>query len=222
MIAQAVESTSIEDAYSWDGVHVRANMIVTLDGAVTGRDGTSGSLGTPTDRTVFSQLRRTSDAVLVGAGTFTTEQYRPITSGPALCVVSRSLGLDPRNPAFHEGTHRAYVLTCESAPSDRRDAFANIATVIIAGSDRVDLRSGVSQLRHLAGPRVLCEGGPQLLAAMFDQGVVDELCLSISAKTSGNADALRLLGGHSVRTIWRFTQVLWDADGVYARLTAQR
>ena len=222
MIAQAIESTSIEDAYSWDGVHVRANMIVTLDGAVTGRDGTSGSIGTPTDRVVFSHLRRTSDVVLVGAGTFTTEQYRPITSGPALCVVSRSLELDPRNPAFNEGSHRAYVLTCASAPSGRRDAFTDVATVIIAGSDRVDLRSGVSQLRHLAGPRVLCEGGPQLLAAMLAQGVINELCLSIAARTSGLPDALRLLSDHSEPTSWRFRQVLWDEDGVYARLTAQR
>lgn len=222
MIAQAIEETSLEAAYTWEGIGVRANMIVTLDGAVSGRDGTSGSIGTPTDRAVFSQLRRTADVVLVGAGTFRAEQYRPITSGPALCVVSRKLDLDPENRAFQDGTREAFVLTCDDSPTDRRSALSRVATVIVAGDREVDLASGIAQLRSAEGVKLLCEGGPQLLKQMLTRELIDELCLTISAQTSGMPDAKRLLGEAPIPLQWTFTHVLWDGDGVYARLTPSR
>ena len=88
---------------------VRANMVASIDGAVT-YDGKSGGLGGPGDRAVFRVLRGLADVILVGAGTATTEGYgRPQADealaahreslgqapAPALALVSRSLSIPP-------------------------------------------------------------------------------------------------------------------------------
>ncbi len=53
------------DGRSW----LRCTMLVTLDGAFRGADGTSRSLSCPADQHVFRQARRFAHAVLVGAET---------------------------------------------------------------------------------------------------------------------------------------------------------
>lgn len=218
MIAQSVSQTDLDAAYPWDGLQLRANMIVTLDGAVTGDDGVSGSIGTATDRAIFSLLRRTSDLVLVGAGTYRAEQYKPITSGPTLCLVSRRLDLDPTSDVFTRSPHRPIVITCASADQERRSRLSDVATLIFAGDDHVDLTLGVSELSRMGFARILCEGGPHLLTELLAAGLVDELCLSISAIVSGSPQARSLVGDLPAALKWRVVQALFDQDGVYSRL----
>ena len=57
------------------GVHVRANMVATLDGAATGANHVSGSINGPADFRVFRVLRALADVVLIGAGTARGERY---------------------------------------------------------------------------------------------------------------------------------------------------
>ena len=73
---------------------LRANMLSSVDGSVTGPDGRSGSLATSSDRVVFRHLRSLADAIIVGAGTVRAEDYRQ-PDGARLVVVSRSLSIDP-------------------------------------------------------------------------------------------------------------------------------
>ena len=60
------------------GAHVRGIMIASLDGAATGPDGRSGSLGDAADHRVFGALRALADVVLVGAGTVRAEGYADV------------------------------------------------------------------------------------------------------------------------------------------------
>src|SRR5712692_8334157 len=90
-----------------DRLWVRANMIASVDGAVS-LDGRSGGLSGPADRLLFTVLRSLADVILVGAGTARAERYgkaRPARLWPQLrrgrppappvAVVTRSLDLDP-------------------------------------------------------------------------------------------------------------------------------
>ena len=52
---------------------LRVNMVSSVDGAVTGVDGKSGSINNEIDRQVFAALRGLADAVVVGAGTARVE-----------------------------------------------------------------------------------------------------------------------------------------------------
>lgn len=57
---------------------LRVNFVASADGAVA-VDGLSAGLSSPTDKAVFRVLRMVCDALLVGAGTFRDENYRPLT-----------------------------------------------------------------------------------------------------------------------------------------------
>ncbi|MCW2681176.1 MAG: hypothetical protein JWM62_2577 [Frankiales bacterium] len=175
---------------------VRAGFVLSTDGAIA-QDGSSRPLQSAADEAVFHALRAVSDAVLVGAGTARTEDYGPVRprpdgqawraqralpEQPPLVLVSRSLDLDPAARCF---TGPSVVVTCAAARGG--DRFPD---VLVAGEDEVDLPEAVRQLRERGLTRLLCEGGPQLLTAMLQAGLVDELCLTHTPRLLGPAPGL--------------------------------
>jgi riboflavin-specific deaminase-like protein len=174
---------------------LRVNMVASVDGRVTDAHGRSGGLGSDADLAAFRAMRAMADAILVGAGTARTEGYGPhlihaSVAGPrladgrdqpaAIVVVSASLDLDPASRLFREAATRTVVLTCAAAPPGRRAALAEVADVVTAGTDRVDLTDGLARLHQRGLAHVLCEGGPRLNAGLLAADLVDELCLTIA------------------------------------------
>lgn len=199
----------LDQEYAWPRDRwVRANMVASADGAAVLVD-VSGTLSGPADRRVFAVLRGLAELILVGAGTVRRENYggaRPhptrrqrrsaagLSVAPPIAVVSRRLDLDPAGRFFTDTLVRPLVVTCSSAPADRRRALAAVADVLIAGEDRVDPGAALDQLADRGHRRVLCEGGPRLLADVIAGGHLDELCLTVSPLlTAGPAG--RLLAG---------------------------
>jgi riboflavin biosynthesis pyrimidine reductase len=191
---------------------IRANMAASADGAATVAGRSSGLSG-PADRAVFGLLRALADVVLVGAGTVRAEGYRLAQvaerwawlregrpPAPPIAVLSRSLDLG-QDCALLTGTTglpgttglsgtmgqaRTIVITVQAAPADRKAAVAKDAELIIAGEDRVDLRSAISALAALGHRRILTEGGPHLLEQIIEASLLDELCLTISPLLAGS------------------------------------
>ena len=85
-------------AYPWPaaGSWLRVMMVMTLDGAVAGADGRSGSISSTTDREVLAEVRRLSDAILVGAATVRVEPYGPLRPAPRPPQNGRPSGWRPR------------------------------------------------------------------------------------------------------------------------------
>jgi len=173
---------------------LRANMVSSADGAAW-LNGRSGGLSGPADRMVFTVLRSLSDLILVGAGTATTERYRPAQADelwaqlrppgapvPAIAVVTATLSLDPDCQLLTGAAPGAQtiVITAASAPADRKAAVARHARIIEAGQQRVDLVAAVGELHRLGYAGILTEGGPTLLGHLADAGLLDELCLTTS------------------------------------------
>lgn len=163
--------------------HVRVNMVSSLDGAAT-RDGASAGLGGDGDKRIFGVLRDLADVVLVGSGTVTGEGYGPIDADPSdptlptLAIVSGSLSLDPDSEAVR--APQTTVLTCSSAPEDRRRRLVDAgATLVDCGGDNVELPRALAHLASRGRWRVLSEGGPGLLGRLAAADLVDELCLTI-------------------------------------------
>lgn len=159
-------------ARSW----VRANMISTLDGAATGDDGRSGSINNAVDKRVFDVLRDLADAVVVGAGTAEAERYGP--ADRPIVVVSRT-GRVPERLLDAPPGH-CLLATCQSATGvDEVRERLGADQVLVLGGHRVDL----AQLRHRLEERghhqLLAEGGPHLLRDLCDQGVLDELDMTL-------------------------------------------
>lgn len=178
---------------------LRANMVASADGAAF-LDGRSGGLSSAADRRLFGLLRGLADVVLVGAGTARTEKYSPArhreelaalragrSATPPIALVSRGLDLDLTAPLFTQAPPdaRTIVITCGASPARAREATATVADVIVAGDLVVDLAEAVASLRARGLGRVLCEGGPTLLSHLTSDGLLDELCLTISPLLAG-------------------------------------
>lgn len=194
------DPTELQKAYAYppEGVWLRANMIASLDGAAW-VDGRSGGLGSPGDRRLFAALRAMADVVIVGAGTVRAEGYGPVRPGPQgqappLAIVSRRLDLDLDSPVFTEPKARTVLLTVQAAPPERLRAAERVAEVIMAGEDGIDFSRAVRELAARGHRRLLCEGGPALLARAAADGVLDELCLTLSPMLVAG-DPSRILAG---------------------------
>jgi riboflavin biosynthesis pyrimidine reductase len=86
------------------------------------------------------------------------------------------------------------VVTCAAAPEEGRRRAAEVADVIVAGDDAVDLRGALERLGRDGVASVLCEGGPSLNRALAADGLLDELCLTVSPLLVGG-DGPRMLSG---------------------------
>lgn len=180
------EPERLREAYAYpDGrVWVRANMVASVDGAAT-RDERSGGLGNASDRRLFATLRGLADVVIVGAGTARAEGYGPAQPGPGgraprLAIVSRRLDLDFEAPLFTDARERTILLAPENAPANRLWRARENADVILAGEERLDFAVAIRELASHGFSRILCEGGPRILAQLVTAGVLDELCLTVS------------------------------------------
>lgn len=186
---------------------LRINMVASVDGLATDAEGLSGGLGGPADLRAYRAQRALADCILVGAGTLRAEGMGPHVvhasvaerrredgrdSPAVMAVVSRSLDLDPQARVFSEARVPTVVVTCPAAPADRRERLAQVAHVVVAGDETVDLVAAVAQLRALGLPHVLSEGGPRLNADLLRAGVVDELCLTVAPRLLA-ADGRRIV-----------------------------
>ena len=174
---------------------VRANFIASVDGAISA-GGVSRGLQTKGDNRVFAALRDLADVILVGSGTAHAEGYAPVELSDVrvqrraahgfagtlpTAVISGSLHLDAGAPLYQDPT--TLVLTTTRADPTVRAALK--AQVIDCGDGDVDLHEAVHALRERGLTRVLCEGGPTLLASMAAAGALDELCLTVSPLLAG-------------------------------------
>lgn len=222
------EDVDLRAAYRYPAgrLWVRANMVASLDGSAA-IDGRSEGLGGPADREVFGLLRGLADVVLVGAGTARAEGYRALRAkgayaearaalgqqpAPVLALVSGRLDLDPESDLFHGGAARTVVVTHGSADPTARERLAEVADVVVAGPDRVDLGGALDALAGRGLTRVLCEGGPSLLGQLAAQGRLDELCLSLAPRLVGG-DGPRVVGGPEVDVRLSLAGLL-EADGL--------
>lgn len=214
LLPAPAETVDLVEAYAYppDGAWVRANMVASVDGSAVA-DGRSEALSGPSDKKVFGVLRGLCDVVLVGAGTARAEGYRALKArssyaelrsglgqrpAPVLALVSGRLDLDPTSDLF-TGEERTVVVTTASADESARARLAEVAEVIVAGVERADIGAAIDALVASGLPRVLCEGGPHLLAAVTQADRLDELCLTTSPRLVGGegpriVDGLRLDG----------------------------
>lgn len=176
---------------------------------VAGIDGTAaihgrvGALSTEPDQALFRRMRQIADVVMVGAETVRREGYAPIllpksvqeerrrlgqSAMPPVAVVSRSLDLDWSGQVFAAAPEhaRTIVITCAKADPDRLAAAEQVATVLLAGEDRVEPAAALQALAGLGFGVVLCEGGPRWLGELVAADRLDELCLSISPLMGGD------------------------------------
>lgn len=218
--ARALAELSAPD----EGVTVRAMMNATVDGAIAGADGTSGSLHNPDDSFVFGVLRALTDVVLVGAQTVRVEDYRrPLgrkdlrdpsrrPSGaphPTLAVMTSTGelpdGIDPAWPT---------LLLC---PPDRVSAVTARSgwppDQVIAADSPAEMVDALAARGHRA---IQLEGGPSAVGRFAATGIIDEICCSTSHRTVGGPSP-RMADGPLHDQAWALASLLVGVDAHCAR-----
>lgn len=188
-----------------DGVRVQSNMVISVDGAVAGADGLSRSVSTPADMRVFSVVRSLADAVIVGAQTVRTERLTRMSAKPAhldqrhargqahvpVMVIVTSSGNLPWDRINERGTSPVVVATNTSDPRVLKDLDRHADDVFTCDLSPQAVKNALVA-RGLR--RLVCEGGPSVLAQWMDAGLIDEMCLTVSPKLLSSPGAPRLFG----------------------------
>lgn len=180
-----------------DRPYLVINMVMTADGAATVA-GRTRALGDDVDREVFHGLRTQVDCVMVGAGTARIERYGRMVRDPArrerrraeglepdplACVISGSMNLPYDLPLLADADSRVLVAT--TAEDEIPGVAATVEYAREAGppGEHARLAPLLGSLRADRGIRsVLCEGGPTLNHGLLEEGLVDELFLTVASK----------------------------------------
>lgn len=210
--------------YPWpaDRTWVRVMNATTLDGSVGGADGRSKSISSPADRAAMAEVRRLSDAVLIGGATLRAERYRPLraadpegrraaglSSDPVLVIMTGSCDLPWEEPVFTESAVPPVIITSTSVAADLRMRAEELCDVIALEGTSLRMREVVEALNDRGLARIACEAGPRLVAQMIDEDVVDELDITFSPMLAGSVSP-----AHSITSPRRWTLVEhWVVEG---------
>lgn len=206
--AQLVE---LYDSYfpSDSRVRVQSNMVMSVDGVIAGADGLSRSVSTPADMRVFSVVRSLADAVIVGAQTVRAERLtrmspkprhldqrraRNQAEVPLMAIVTASGDL-PWDRLNERGSSPIVVFTNSTDPHTLRTLRHHADDVVVC-----DLHPDtiVNNLSGRGCRRLVCEGGPSVLAQWMDAGRIDEMCLTVTPTLLSTSGAHRLFGPDGV------------------------
>lgn len=224
---------------------LRANFVSTLDGAVTGPDHRSGSINNSADLRVFRVLRSLADVIVVGASTAAKEEYRDVVIRPQLLAARLARGQrpTPRLAILTGSGHLPASLvpssgSFETVPDDERPlvimpksapGFEKVLR-LVGAANVVELDSGagapsltdVPRLLAARGlPRILCEGGPRVLADLLEAGAVDELCLTWATSLIAG-DAGRIAHGSWVDSQCELKHLLHCEEALIGRWAVAR
>lgn len=197
---------------------VRINMAMTADGKIAPASRQYAPFSSEADQRLLLELRAQADAVMNGARTINAF---PLTLGPGptkyrrqrlrrglaeynlRVIVSGSGTVDPTAVVFRHRFSPILLLTTERASAARlRRLQPLVAAVKVCGEKWVDFALALRWLRRDWGVKhLLCEGGGELNAALFEAGLVNELCLTICPLLLGGRHAPTIADGAGFPTL---------------------
>ena len=201
--------------------YVLAKFAVSLDGKIATSTGDSRWITSPRSRQYVHQMRKASDAIIVGVNTVIKDDPKltvrdsrdnPLIHQP-LRVIMDSKGRTPADSQlFKELGHTVVAVTSAGAP--------NLAALTATGAEILELPmtkdGGVDPcaLLQALGVRgivsMMIEGGGQVLGSFFDLDQVDKVVAFISPMVIGGSSAPSPVGGigfSSLAQVARLEQV---------------
>lgn len=167
--------------------YVTLKLGITLDGRIADGSGKSQWITGPQARKKVQEMRRTADAVMVGAGTVRADNPsllpRPAKGrAPWRVLVGSNL---PKNSKVltDEADERTLIFSTSNTP-----AFQHSSGEFISVAAKTPEGVVKTVLRDLAGRdlmHVLCEGGGELAGSLVRAGLVDEFAIFMAPSMLG-------------------------------------
>ncbi|WP_406476062.1 dihydrofolate reductase family protein [Streptomyces sp. NBC_01615] len=189
--------------------YVLLSAAVSLDGFLDDTGPERLLLSGAADFDRVDEVRASSDAILVGAGTLRSDNPRllvnsaerraaRIASGrpeyPLKVTVSGSGDLDPTAQFWHTGGEKVVYTTDEGAAKASGLLHGLGVEVVSTGPD-LDWRVLLEHLHGVRGVRrLMVEGGGRVHTQLMREGLADELQLAVAPLFVGEVDAPRLFG----------------------------
>jgi riboflavin biosynthesis pyrimidine reductase len=90
--------------------------------------------------------------------------------------------------------------------------LASVADVVTVGQVSIDVDAATQALVERGLPRILCEGGPHVLAYFVEADRLDELCYTITPTMVGGRSARLMETPQSLTSRWQLAHIVED-DG---------
>src|ERR1041384_6828 len=191
---------------------VYLNDAITADGKLAPANRHFIPFSSKRDQELLLELRTHADAVMAGARTVDSV---PVNLGPGpkkyreqrlkngfaeynlRVVVSGSGPLDPRAEIFKHKFSPLIVLVTQRAGPIRIKRFEKLGAIVhVCGDKDLDFTYALHWLRREWNvKRLLCEGGGEVNAALFREGLVDEIYLTLCPVIFGGPGGATLVGG---------------------------
>ena len=204
------EATQVNEAYlhymSSAQPFVHLKLAISLDGKIATRTGDSRWITGPEARARAHELRHQYDAILVGAGTATTDdpllsdrsglpRRRPLVR----VVLDQKVRLSPES-RLATTTSEAPVIVFGD-PESPGTAALRTQGVEIVTSNHHDLCGVLRELGSRSLQSVLVEGGSTIAGEFLDAGLVNKVTFFIAPKMIGGVDAPSAIGGRGVEAM---------------------
>ncbi|MEU9285940.1 dihydrofolate reductase family protein [Streptomyces sp. NPDC048275] len=190
--------------------YVLLSAAVSLDGFLDDTGPERLLLSGPADFDRVDEVRASSDAILVGAGTLRADNPRLLVNSaerraarvaagrpeyPLKVTVSGSGDLDPEAQFWHTGGEKV-VYTTDKGAVRAADALRGLDQVdVVPTGAELDWRAVLEHLHDVRGVRrLMVEGGGRVHTQLMRQGLADEVQLAVAPLFVGEPDAPRLFG----------------------------
>lgn len=188
---------------------VFATFAMTVDGKVTTKNLSPVDFTSREDKLHLFRQRASADAVLIGHTSLKRDNVRfglpaelqetRLKRGRSRCplrvIVSNEGKIDHRLNIFQSNISPIIIFSTKRMPRKYQRALEKTASLHLNDSKHVDLAGMLQTLRKKYKVRtVACEGGPTLFRALLEQGLVDQLNLTITPYMFGGAKAPTLTG----------------------------
>jgi riboflavin-specific deaminase-like protein len=223
---------------------VAVTFAMTVDGKVTTKNYGPVDFTSREDKAHLIRQRALGDAVLVGHRTIENDNVRlgipredlrqeRIARGqppyPLRIIVSNKGRINPKLKIFETDFAPIVIFSTTRMPRKTRDQLRDKATLYLSQASRVDLRWMLQELRYDYEVKyVACEGGPLLFRSLLEEGLVDQLNLTIAPFLFGGKYAPTLTGMNSdffprsVRCLLKEMKVVADECFVTYRILPKR
>lgn len=168
---------------------VTVNCAMTADGKIASVLRKQMRISSPEDLARVKEMRKNSDAILVGIGTVLSDDPHLTVKGLTpeenpLRIVIDGRGRLPETSRVLDDLAETLIVTCEDCTKTWGGA-----EVLRAGKDRVDLSDLMKNLYERGIRTLMVEGGGEVIASFFENKLVDKYCVFIGSMIIGGRTA---------------------------------
>ena len=178
-----------------------AKFAMSLDGKIATRTGDSKWVTGPSARNLVQQMRRETDAIMVGANTVLADNPQltarsadnlPLSRQPIRVALDSQCRM-PTDSQLLRQPGETLIYTTRAAPADNisglQRAGAEVVTVEATSEGLVRSKEVLADLGRRGVVNLLVEGGGKVLGSLFDSGQIDKVHAFVAPVIIGGMEA---------------------------------